>query len=215
MKAILGFTSAAMILAVLTGGMSVSAAEPAKNTKPKDEKVYVTVVEGDYLEKIALANNSTVQRMFDANTDIVDPDIILVGQKLRVPKTDEQLEPREIPTKVVYVAPEYIATSAPASYTAPVAAQPAPVANYAAGDGSVWDSLARCESGGNWAINTGNGYYGGLQFSYSTWLGYGGAAYAPTANLASREQQIAIAEKVQAGQGWGAWPACTAKLSIR
>ena len=89
MKAILGFISAAMILAVLTGGMSVSAAEPAKNTKPKDEKVYVTVVEGDYLEKIALANNSTVQRMFDASTDIVDPDIILVGQKLRVPKTDE------------------------------------------------------------------------------------------------------------------------------
>ena len=81
--------------------------------------------------------------------------------------------------------------------------------------GSVWDSLAQCESGGNWAINTGNGFYGGLQFTASTWAAYGGTAYAPTANLASREQQIDIAKKVQAGQGWGAWPACTASLGIR
>src|SRR5215207_9873407 len=58
-----------------------------------------------------------------------------------------------------------------------------------------WDAIAQCESGGNWSINTGNGYYGGLQFSRSTWLGYGGGTYAPTANLASRSQQIAIAEK--------------------
>ena len=81
--------------------------------------------------------------------------------------------------------------------------------------GSVWDSLAQCESGGNWSINTGNGYQGGLQFSPSTWAAYGGTAYAPTANQATREQQIAIAEKTQASQGWGAWPACTAKLGIR
>ncbi|MGZ7496220.1 transglycosylase family protein [Corynebacterium sp. ZY180755] len=81
--------------------------------------------------------------------------------------------------------------------------------------GSVWDALAQCESGGNWSINTGNGYQGGLQFSPSTWLGYGGGEYAPQANLATREQQIDIATRVQAGQGWGAWPACTAKLGIR
>ncbi|STC69998.1 resuscitation-promoting factor [Corynebacterium pilosum] len=81
--------------------------------------------------------------------------------------------------------------------------------------GSVWDSLAQCESGGNWSINTGNGYYGGLQFSQSTWAAYGGTAYAPTADQATREQQIAIAQKTQASQGWGAWPACTAKLGIR
>lgn len=81
--------------------------------------------------------------------------------------------------------------------------------------GSTWDALAFCEAGGNWAINTGNGYYGGLQFSYSTWLAYGGGAYAPTANLATREQQIAIAENVLAGQGWGAWPACSSKLGLR
>ena len=85
--------------------------------------------------------------------------------------------------------------------------------NYAPGN-SVWDQIAQCESGGNWAINTGNGYYGGLQFSAGTWTAYGGGAYAPTANLASREEQIAIAEKVQAAQGWGAWPACTAALGL-
>ena len=81
--------------------------------------------------------------------------------------------------------------------------------------GGVWDSIAQCESTGNWSINTGNGYYGGLQFSPSTWTAFGGGQYAATANLATREQQIAIAEKVQASQGWGAWPACTAKLGLR
>ncbi len=90
---------------------------------------------------------------------------------------------------------------------------PAPAVNNAPGN-SVWDQIAQCESGGNWAINTGNGYYGGLQFNAGTWTAYGGGAYAPTANLASREQQIAIAEKVQAAQGWGAWPACTAALGL-
>ena len=82
-------------------------------------------------------------------------------------------------------------------------------------NGSVWDSLAQCEAGGNWAINTGNGFSGGLQFTPSTWLVYGGGQYAPQAHLATREQQIAVASKVQAGQGWGAWPACTAKLGLR
>jgi hypothetical protein len=71
-----------------------------------------------------------------------------------------------------------------------------------------WDAVAQCESSGNWAINTGNGFYGGLQFTESTWLAYGGGAYAHYANQASRSQQIAIAEKVLAGQGIGAWPVC-------
>ena len=78
---------------------------------------------------------------------------------------------------------------------------------------SEWDTVAACESSGNWAINTGNGYQGGLQFSPSTWLGYGGGQYASAANLATRDQQIAIAEKVLAGQGRGAWPVCGRGLS--
>ncbi|MFD5555952.1 transglycosylase family protein [Streptomyces sp. NPDC127068] len=80
-----------------------------------------------------------------------------------------------------------------------------------AADGGVWDRIARCESGGNWSINTGNGYYGGLQFAGSTWRAYGGTAYAPTADRATRAQQIAVATKVQRGQGWGAWPVCSAR----
>jgi len=70
---------------------------------------------------------------------------------------------------------------------------------------STWDAVASCESTNNWSINTGNGYYGGLQFSQSTWNAYGGQDYASRADLASREEQIAVAEKTLAGQGWGAW----------
>jgi resuscitation-promoting factor RpfB len=77
-----------------------------------------------------------------------------------------------------------------------------------------WDRLAQCESGGNWHINTGNGYYGGLQFSSGTWLAYGGGKFASRADLASRDEQIAIAEKVLKNQGWGAWPACSARLGL-
>lgn len=79
---------------------------------------------------------------------------------------------------------------------------------------SDWDRLAECESGGNWAIDTGNGYHGGLQFHPQTWAGHGGTQYAPTANQATREQQIVVAERVLASQGWGAWPACSARLGL-
>ncbi|MFI1488367.1 transglycosylase family protein [Streptomyces sp. NPDC020747] len=83
--------------------------------------------------------------------------------------------------------------------------------NAAAADSGVWDRIAQCESGGNWHINTGNGYYGGLQFSAGTWRAYGGSAYASTADKASKTQQIAVATKVQRGQGWGAWPTCSSR----
>jgi len=83
--------------------------------------------------------------------------------------------------------------------------------NAAAADSGVWDRIAQCESGGNWHINTGNGYYGGLQFSAGTWRAYGGTAYAPTADQAGKSQQIAVATKVQRAQGWGAWPTCSAR----
>ncbi|WP_406128395.1 transglycosylase family protein [Streptomyces sp. NBC_00989] len=83
--------------------------------------------------------------------------------------------------------------------------------NAAAADSGVWDRIAQCESGGNWHINTGNGYYGGLQFSAGTWRAYGGSAYAATADQASKSAQIAVAGKVQRAQGWGAWPVCSAR----
>ncbi len=77
-----------------------------------------------------------------------------------------------------------------------------------------WDRVAQCESGGNWSTNTGNGYYGGLQFSPGTWHSYGGGAYAGTANRATRSQQIAIAEKVLRAQGWKAWPTCSRRVGV-
>ncbi|MDK1277355.1 MULTISPECIES: resuscitation-promoting factor [unclassified Arthrobacter] len=79
----------------------------------------------------------------------------------------------------------------------------------------TWASLAQCESGGNWHINSGNGYYGGLQFSQSSWLGAGGGAYAPVASDATPEQQIAVAERLRANGGWGHWPSCSSKLGLR
>ncbi len=102
---------------------------------------------------------------------------------------------------------------APAPVVVPAApsAPSAPTTNYASGS-SVWDALARCESGGNWAINTGNGYYGGLQFNLGTWAAYGGTGL-PSA--ASRETQIAVATRLRdASGGYGAWPHCSSVLGL-
>ena len=92
--------------------------------------------------------------------------------------------------------------------SAPAIAAPAASADT----GSAWDRLAQCESSGNWAINTGNGFSGGLQFTPSTWRAFGGSGLA---HHASREEQIAVAERVLAKQGWNAWPACSRKLGLR
>jgi uncharacterized protein YabE (DUF348 family) len=81
--------------------------------------------------------------------------------------------------------------------------------------GDTWDALSRCEAGGNWAINTGNGFYGGVQFDQNTWERNGGLRYAQRADLATREEQIAIAEITRARQGWGAWPVCSGRLGVR
>jgi len=80
---------------------------------------------------------------------------------------------------------------------------------------SIWDTLSQCEAGGDWTADTGNGFYGGLQFTQSTWVENGGGRFARRANFANREQQIAIAQRVLATQGWIAWPACSAKLGLR
>ncbi|MEU2438191.1 transglycosylase family protein [Streptomyces rubradiris] len=96
---------------------------------------------------------------------------------------------------------------------AAVAAPLMAAGNASAATASQWDAVAQCESGGNWSINTGNGYYGGLQFSASTWAAYGGTQYAATADQAGKAQQIAVAEKVLASQGKGAWPVCGTGLS--
>jgi LysM repeat protein len=78
----------------------------------------------------------------------------------------------------------------------------------------AWDAVAQCESSGNWAINTGNGFYGGLQFTQSTWAAFGGLQYAPRADLATKAEQIAVAEKTLAAQGWNAWPTCSKRAGV-
>jgi LysM repeat protein len=85
---------------------------------------------------------------------------------------------------------------------------------HAASD-EVWDKVAKCESGNNWSINTGNGFQGGLQFTPSTWRGFGGTQFASSAYKATREQQIVVAERVLARQGWNAWPVCSRKAGAR
>lgn len=194
--------------------------ELAAYVTPGSNGKTITVESGDYLSKIADANGTTYQRLYYANTDITNPDLIFPGQQVRVPAADEQLTARPLPenapaeVKAQTETPEQeSAAAAPQANYAPAPKQQSVAAPSVAG-GSVWDSIAACESGNNWAINTGNGFYGGLQFTQSTWAAYGGLAYASRADLATREQQIDVASRVQAGQGWGAWPACTAKLGI-
>jgi hypothetical protein len=85
----------------------------------------------------------------------------------------------------------------------------------AVGNGEIWDAISRCEAGGNWAINSGNGYYGGVQFDQHTWERNGGLRFAPRADMATREEQIAVAEVTRARQGWGAWPVCSGRAGAR
>lgn len=91
---------------------------------------------------------------------------------------------------------------------------PKPASLSCAKDNWPWGCVAQCESGGDWDINTGNGHYGGLQFSQSTWESFGGLKFAPRADLATRDEQITIAVKVVAVQGWGAWPQCSRRYGL-
>jgi LysM repeat protein len=188
------------------------AAAPAVPASTTPAPVTVSVQAGDYLDKIANDHNTTYLRLYYANTDIQNPDLIFPGQSLRVPAEIEQLAARDLPTNVPVAVQSEVAAN-PSAGTAPVirTTYSAAHANYDAGDGSVWDRIAACESGGNWAINTGNGFYGGLQFTLGSWAGVGGSGNPADA---SRDEQISRAQMLQARQGWGAWPACSAKLGL-
>ena len=166
----------------------------------------VVVKPGDYLVKIAKTNKTTAKRIYLANKSIKNPDLIYPGQKLRIPRKNEKLANRSVPNAVVASSKPAVSSYQSAVKYRPVAYKSAPVVN----DG-IWDQIAQCESGGNWAINTGNGYYGGLQFTLASWRGVGGSGYP---NQASKSEQIARAKILQARSGWGAWPACAAKLGL-
>lgn len=179
----------------------------AQGQKGSKQSKKTIVKSGETLTKIAKKHKTTYQRIFYANEQIKDPDVIYVGEQVRIPANDEKLKPRPL------------GTSAPGILKGPtsVPRQKIPARKTAANlgygkSGGVWDKIAQCESGGNWSINTGNGYYGGLQFTVSSWRAAGGKGL-PSA--ASKAEQIARAKTLQSKQGWGAWPACTSKLGIR
>jgi uncharacterized protein YabE (DUF348 family) len=148
--------------------------------------------------------------------EVPDPDAFVGEEKVTVPGADgEQVTTfRVTVVDGVQTAKEVLSTRitrAPAPTTVAVGIKERPAAPPST-SGLNWDALAECESGGNWAINTGNGYYGGLQYSASTWRAYGGTQYAPLPHQATREQQIAVGEKTYASTGPRSWPHCGAKL---
>jgi LysM repeat protein len=172
-----------------------------------------TVRPGDSLSAIAAhayGNKADWPAVWWANRrQIANPNTIAAGQRLRLPASGQ------VPAWMARAARAASAGSDPVTpVSAPKAGRSAPVQAGipapAPSDGVNWSAIAACESGGNWSANTGNGFYGGLQFTEQTWLAYGGGQYASSANLASESQQIAVAQRVVAGQGIGAWPVCGA-----
>ena len=140
---------------------------------------------------------------------VTNPNLIAAGQRLRLPASGQ------VPAWMARAAQAAVPAAAPAPTSAgsvsqadPSTAAPVSAAAPASSGGANWSAIAACESGGNWSADTGNGFYGGLQFTEQTWLAYGGGQYASSANLASQSAQIAVAERVLAGQGIGAWPVC-------
>jgi LysM repeat protein len=147
---------------------------------------------------------------------VKNPSLIATGQRLALPASGTvapwlaRAATAAIPAAAPAPAKPSSAPAAASSAPADPAPAPAPAPAASSAGGVNWSAIAACESGGNWSADTGNGFYGGLQFAEGTWLGYGGGQYASSANLASPAEQIAVAERVLAGQGIGAWPVCGA-----
>jgi LysM repeat protein len=193
--------------AVQRGPAKIVAAE-----REQQRKRYV-VKRGDSLSSIAKrAKLPSWRPIWDLNTRIKHPNLIYPGQKLTIPARGEQLKHRPLPAAAVTRVVAQERSAAPASGSGRSTVTRSASAGGGTAGGGVWDRLAQCESGGNWGINTGNGYSGGLQFAPGTWSANGGTG---SAHNASRAEQIRVAERVRASQGWGAWPACSAKLGLR
>jgi hypothetical protein len=180
---------------------------PAAAHQAHQAPAHYTVKAGDTLSSIARHEYGSAHAwpaLWWVNRHKVhNPQMIRVGQRLAL----SSWHPRKA----------WLDRAAMAAIPAPAPAPPAGAAastgtwSAPAPSGGVnWSAVAACESGGNWGINTGNGFYGGLQFTEGTWLANGGGQYAPSANLASPSEQIAVAERVLASQGIGAWPVCGA-----
>lgn len=197
----------------VVGSGSTAHAQTPTPTNQTTTNNTVAVQPGDTLSQIATSHGTNYIRLFDANAQISDPNVIHPGDQIRIPDPNEQLPDRPLPAAAPAAPAAAAPVSAPAaaSDTEAVAA-PAAATSYATvSGGSVWDRLAQCEAGGNWAANTNNGFYGGLQFTQSSWAAVGGSGSPASA---SREEQIARAQMLRARQGWGAWPVCSAKLGL-
>ncbi len=206
--ALAGFFASAHSIINSTAVSAQSPAPSVRSSQNTDQIVTDTIDGGETLSAIATAQQTTYTRLYDANEFIAHPDVIHPGEVVRIPASGEQLSSRPLPEAVIATP----ARSKTSNTTGRTPTQKRAAAPTTAVDGGVWDKIAKCESGGNWAINTGNGYYGGLQFSLSSWQGVGGSGYP---HQASKAEQISRAEALLARQGWGAWPACTAKLGLR
>lgn len=177
----------------------------ASNSGRDEEPMVVTVQGGDSLGKIARKHPAvTPCDIFDANPVLEDPNVVHEGQTLKVPSGPDNLPERPCPQP-----PPEPESESDSEH------QPARASVQRVSGSSVWDRLAQCESSGDWTVNTGNGFYGGLQFHPQTWASFGGHAYAPNAHLATRQEEIVIAERVLASQGWKAWPSCSRQLGLR
>jgi len=172
-----------------------------------------TVRSGDSLSVIAArayGDSADWPAVWWANRhQVANPDMIAAGQRLQLPASGH------VPAWMAKAAARAAGAAPTASASAPsagsdAAQQAAPAASVspASPEGADWAAIAACESGGNWSTDTGNGFYGGLQFTEQTWLANGGGQYAASANLATPAQQIAVAQQVLATQGIGAWPVC-------
>jgi len=147
--------------------------------------------------------------------DVVIADLVTVLRESTTTAAPTTTKPPTTTTTAAPTTTEAPTTTVPPTTEAPATtAAPPPPPPPVAGD-SVWDALAQCESGGNWSINTGNGFYGGIQFMHSTWVNMGGRQWAEYPHEATREQQIEVATRLQAQYGWGQWPACSARLGLR
>ena len=191
-------TVAALTLSLLSLGAGGAAAAERYEVAAGDTLATIA-------EKFGYRSDDNWRRLYNANPEIDNPDLIVPGQELVIPDRKDRVRNRPLPTVVTPPRRE----SSAASRSSDVAPAPEPAAPAPAT--SVWTDLAACESGGDWAANTGNGYYGGLQFSLETWQGLGGAGYPHEASAAT---QIAMGQRLQAEQGWGAWPGCAAQLGL-
>jgi LysM repeat protein len=194
----------------LTGGLVISAlALPAAATSRGGT---YTVKSGDTLGSIARTHGlGGWHGLYDANRAVIkNPDLIFPGQKLTLTSGGGSANTVQRSS----TTPHHSTTSSTTSSSSHRSSQraSAPQQSSVPAGGTVWDRLAQCESGGNWSISTGNGFYGGLQFTQSSWHAAGGSG---SPQNASRAEQIRVAERLQQMQGWGAWPTCSAKIGVR